>query len=52
LIAKNGGDLQKFYDEAKTVAAIGKKERHERLATLARPAPAVTAASTETPPVN
>jgi predicted aminopeptidase len=52
LLAKNGGDMQKFYAEAKVVASSARKERHERLATLARPTPAVTAAAAETPPVN
>ena len=35
LLANNGGDLQKFYTEAKTLSGLDMEQRHARMATLA-----------------
>jgi predicted aminopeptidase len=37
LLAKSGGDLQKFYTEAERLSKMSKKERHEWLQLLAQP---------------
>jgi predicted aminopeptidase len=44
LLARNKGDLQKFYAEAKALASLPKEERQQRMAALARIPPAVVAA--------
>ncbi len=36
LLAQNGGDLQKFYAEAKVLASLSKEEREQRMAALAK----------------
>ena len=35
LLASGGGDLQRFYSDAKALAALSKEKRHERMAALA-----------------
>jgi predicted aminopeptidase len=49
LLARNGGDLVKFYAAAEIIAASPKEKRHERLAAAAAATPAVTAAQLPTP---
>jgi predicted aminopeptidase len=44
LLAEDNGDLQKFYADAKGIAALAKKERHERMALLTKRAENVVAA--------
>ena len=39
LLAHNGGDLQRFYADAKALANLGKEQRHERIAKLLGAAP-------------
>ena len=46
LLANDGGDLQKFYTDAKAMAALAKERRHERMNELARTTPAGTASNT------
>jgi predicted aminopeptidase len=35
LLASDGGDLQKFYADAKAIASLAKEQRHERMTALA-----------------
>jgi predicted aminopeptidase len=44
LLTQNGGDLQKFYVEAKALASLPKEERQQRMAALAKIPAAVVAA--------
>jgi predicted aminopeptidase len=44
LLARNNGDLQKFYAEAKALASLPKEERQQRMAALAKIPAAVVAA--------
>ncbi len=43
LLARNKGDLPKFYAEAKALASLPKEERQQRMAALAKPAAVVAA---------
>ncbi|HEY0549558.1 MAG TPA: aminopeptidase [Verrucomicrobiae bacterium] len=44
LLAQNGGDLQKFYADAKALASLPKEERQQRMAALAKSPRAVVVA--------
>lgn len=46
LLAQHGGDLQKFYAESKSMAALDKEKRQARMATLAKLADAGAVAAT------